>query len=144
MTVLRRLSLLYAAGSFGGLANALAVWALGYFKIAAAAGVKIAPALTPEMIYPRLVWGGLWGLVFLLPFFRNSPLLRGIVFGLAPALVALLVVFPAKPPNVLLGLNLGNLTPLFVVIYNIVWGVAASYWLHHVEERSGVFHSGSQ
>ncbi len=55
MNIPRRLSLLYAAGSFGGLVNALAVWALGYFKVTAAAGVKIAPALTPEMIYPRLV-----------------------------------------------------------------------------------------
>lgn len=139
MSILRRLSLLYAAGSFGGIVNALAVWALGYFKLTAAAGVKIAPALTAEMIYPRVVWGGLWGFVFLLPFFRNSPLLRGIVFGLAPALVALFVVFPLKPPNILLGLNLGTLTPLFVVIYNIIWGVAASYWLHLTEEKSGIF-----
>jgi hypothetical protein len=139
MSILRKLSLLYAAGSFGGVVNALAVWALGYFRVTAVVGVKIAPALTPEMIYPRLVWGGLWGLVFLLPFFRNSPLLRGIIFSFAPTLVALLVVFPLKAPNTLLGLNLGTLTPLFVVIYNMIWGVAASYWLHHTEETDGIF-----
>ncbi|MBI5250062.1 MAG: hypothetical protein HY912_11260 [Desulfomonile tiedjei] len=141
MSILRRLSLTYAAGSFGGLANALAVWIIGYFKIAAAAGVNIAPDLTASTIYPRVVWGGLWGFMFLLPFFRNSPLLRGIIFGLVPALVALFVVFPAKAQNALLGLHLGTMTPLFVVIYNIVWGLAASYWLHRIEEKGRIWRS---
>ncbi len=135
MNFLGRLSMAFAAGSFGGLVNALAVWLAGYLKITAAAGVNIAPALTSAMIYPRVVWGGLWGFIFLLPFFRNSPLLRGIIFSLGPTLVQLFVVFPAKAPNAFLGLNLGTMTPLFVIIFNIVWGVAASYWLNYTEEK---------
>lgn len=136
MNIAKKLSLTYAAGSFGGLVNGLAVWLFGYLKITAAVGVNIAPALTASMIYPRLVWGGLWGFLFLLPLFRNSPLLRGIIFSLGPTLIQLFVVFPAKTPNAFLGLHLGNLTPLFVVIFNIFWGVAASYWLHRTEEKA--------
>jgi hypothetical protein len=136
MNTLRKLSSAFAAGALGGFVNALAVWLLGYLRIAAAAGVKIAPPLTPEMIYPRVVWGGLWGFIFILPFLRNSPWLRGIIFAFAPALVALLVVFPLKASqNAILGLHLGTLTPVFVLFYNIVWGVTASYWFHYVEER---------
>jgi hypothetical protein len=138
MSNLTRLSLAFAAGSLGGMANALVVWLLGYLGIPAAAGVKIAPALTPEMIYPRVVWGGLWGFIFMLPFLRNSPLLRGVIFAFAPALVALFIVFPLKvSQNAILGLHLGTLTPLFVIIYNMVWGVTASHWYHYVEERNG-------
>ena len=136
MNILKRLSLVFSAGSFGGLINSLAVWLAGYLKITAAAGVNIAPALTSAMIYPRIVWGGLWGFLFLLPVFQNSPLLRGIVLSLGPTLVQLLVVFPAKAPNAFMGLHLGTLTPLFVVIFNIVWGLAAAYWLYFTEERS--------
>lgn len=66
--LLRNMSLTYAAGSFGGFVNALAVWVFGVLAITGTLGVKLAPTLTPALLYPRLVWGGLWGFLFLLPF----------------------------------------------------------------------------
>ncbi len=134
--LLRTMSLTYAAGSVGGFVNALAVWVFGVLAITGTLGVKLAPTLTPALLYPRLVWGGLWGFLFLLPFFRNSPVLRGIVYSLGPTLVQLFVVFPLVAKKGLLGLQLGALTPLFVVCFNIIWGITAAYWLHFVEERS--------
>jgi hypothetical protein len=136
MNLLRNLSLAYAAGSVGGLINALAVWVFGALAITGALGVNIAPALSSAFLYPRLVWGGLWGFLFLLPFFRNSPVLRGIVYSLGPTLVQLFVVFPFVAQKGMLGLQFGSLTPLFVVFFNIIWGISAAYWLHFVEERS--------
>lgn len=124
----KSLSLTYAAGTVGALANALVVWILGAAGINAALGVKIAPALTPAFIYSKLVWGGLWGFVFLLPFFPGSPIIRGLVYSIGPTLVQLLLVFPFKLDKGMMGLDLGTLTPVFVIVANAVWGVAASLW----------------
>lgn len=136
---LRDLSLTYAAGSLGGLVNGLVVWLFGLLGITAALGVQSAPALTTGFLYPRLVWGGLWGFVFLLPFIRGSVLWRGIIFSLGPTLVQLLVVFPFKLGKGLLGLDLGTLMPLLVVFFNIVWGVSAAAWLTLNEDRESGF-----
>ena len=125
----RRLSLVFAAGCLGGLANSLAVWAAGASGFTGALGVKLAPAFTPAWLYPRLVWGGLWGLLFLLPIRRLSYVFRGLVFSLAPALAQLLLFFPLKNPENLWGLKLGVLTPLLVLGFNAVWGLAAGLWL---------------
>ena len=68
---MRNLSLVFVAGCWGALLNSLAVWLFGVLGIAPALGVHIAPPLTPAFLYPRLVWGGLWGFLFLLPLGRT-------------------------------------------------------------------------
>lgn len=126
--IFRVVSLVFAAGCAGGLANSLALWFLGQAGITTALGVKLAPALTPPWLYPRLVWGGIWGGLFLIPLFRNSVLLRGLLYSLGPSFVQLFVVFPARGKGAM-GLELGALTPLFVLFFNAVWGVTAAFWL---------------
>jgi hypothetical protein len=118
----------------GGLANSLAVWALGAAGVTSALGVNIAPALTPEWLYPRLVWGGIWGALFLLPL-RESPVTRGFVWSLGPTAVQLFVVFPLKAGKGMMGLDLGTLTPLFVLFFNAVWGIATAYFLRLAGEK---------
>ncbi len=132
----RRLSLTYAAGSVGAFLNSLAIWLCGVAGITSALGVHIAPALTKTFLYPRLVWGGLWGFLFLMPFFRKSPLFRGLIYSIPPTLVQLFVVFPHHLGQGSMGLGLGRLTPLLVVIFNAIWGVTASVLacLHHGRE----------
>jgi hypothetical protein len=125
----RRLSLLFAAGAVGALANSLAVWGAGELGVARALGVAIEPGLTPAWLYPRIVWGGLWGALFLLPVSRERWVRRGLVLSLGPTLAQLLVVFPLASGKRVFGLELGALTPLLVLVYNAVWGVAASGWL---------------
>jgi hypothetical protein len=127
---MRNLSLVFVAGCWGALWNSLAVWLGGYLGIAPALGVHIAPDLTPAFLYPRLVWGGLWGLLFLVPMGRWSFPVRGLFFGLAPTLVQLFMVFPLQAHKGVMGLQLGVLTPLLVVFYNAVWGYAAGWWLN--------------
>ena len=75
------LSLVFAAGCLGGLLNSLAVWIFGEIGISSAVGVKIAPQLTASWLYPRVVWGGIWGTLFLLPLMQKSLLYRGLVFS---------------------------------------------------------------
>lgn len=125
----KKISMVFAAGCLGGLVNSLAVWVFGDLGINAALGVRIAPALTPEWLYPRIVWGGIWGFLFLLPLMRNGILFRGIIFSLGPTLVQLFVVFPLKAGRGYMGLDLGTLTPLLVFIFNAIWGIGTAMWL---------------
>jgi hypothetical protein len=132
--MLRKLSLVFSAGSVGALANSIAAWAFGVAGITAALGVGIAPALTPGWLYPRIVWGGLWGALFLLPL-KGGPAMRGLIWSIGPTLVQLFVVFPYKAGKGMMGLDLGTLTPLVVVFLNAVWGIAAAYFLRTVGEK---------
>jgi hypothetical protein len=131
---MRNLSLVFVAGCWGGLLNGLAVWLSGALGIAPALGVKIAPALTAAFLYPRLVWGGLWGFLFLLPLGRRSFPTKGLFFSLVPTLVQLFLVFPRAHKGTM-GLDLGYLTPLLVVFYNAVWGLGAGLWLKWARHR---------
>ena len=130
MAFTRDLSMSFAAGCLGGLVNGVGLWLAGQAGLTAALGVKIAPALTPGMLYPRVVWGGLWGLLFLLPFLRQGPWLStGFWASLGPSLVQLFYIFPVVAHKGTAGLELGLLTPLVVVAANALWGWAAALWL---------------
>lgn len=128
VVLFRELSVCFAAGIVGGLANSIFLWGAGYFGLSASMGVNIAPVWSPPWLYQRLVWGGIWGMLFLLPLFRRSILLRGILFGIAPSLVQLLWVFPMMLDKGMFGLSLGAMTPVYVLIANSVWGVTAAWW----------------
>jgi hypothetical protein len=39
------------------------------------------------------------------------------------------MVFPMKANKGAMGLELGMLTPLFVVVFNAIWGWTAAIWL---------------
>ena len=128
-SIFRFLSLVFTAGCVGAVANSVVVWLFGDLGINAALGVKIAPKLTPAWLYPRIVWGGLWGFLFLLPILRRSLLSRGLLYSLGPSVVMLFLVFPMKANKGMFGLALGNMTPVLVLIFNAVWGVTAAVWL---------------
>ena len=127
--LVRNLSLVFAAGVLGALLNSVAVWGFGELGINKALGVKIAPMLTPAFLYPRLVWGGIWGMLFLLPLMQRRIWSRGLIYSLGPTLVQLFVVFPMKAKKGAMGLELGMLTPLLVIVFNAIWGWTAAIWL---------------
>jgi hypothetical protein len=125
----RNLSLVFVAGCWGALWNSLAVWLFGVLGITPALGVHITPPLTAAFLYPRLVWGGLWGFLFLLAAGRRPWPTRGLFFSLGPTLAQLCLVFPYLTHKGFLGLELGYLTPVLVLFYNAIWGLGAGYWL---------------
>ena len=125
-------SLVFAAGCLGALFNSLAVWIFGDLGITAALGVKITPKLSAAFLYPRLIWGGIWGMLFLLPMLTTRVWSRGFLFSLGPTLVQLFVVFPMKAHKGMMGVDLGLLTPLLVVVFNAIWGWTAAIWLRWV------------
>ena len=132
--LVRRISLTFAAGCFGALVNTWVVWYLGRKGIPQTLGVSIAPAWSLQFLYPRLVWGGLWGLAFMMPVLRGGFWIgvfsRGILFSFFPTLFQLLYVLPVLQGKGMLGMSLGTLTPVFVCLYNAVWGFCAALWLY--------------
>lgn len=123
---MKNLLICFSAGCLGALANSLAVWFFGDYGISKSLGVAIAPALTPAWLYPRIVWGGIWGLLFVLPFLNARALAKGTILCVFPTLYQLCIVFPYDTPHGMLGLGLGTLTPVFVLFFNWVWGVVTA------------------
>ncbi|MGL6159736.1 hypothetical protein [Microbulbifer sp.] len=121
---LRNLSLCFAAGCFGGLCYALGLWAMGHHGFTHWVGVDIAPRLSNAYLYQRIVWGGICGLVFLLPW-RRSWLTRGFFLSLIPAGILLLLLLPMRGYGIG-ALRLGMLTPLVIVLACAIGGIAAS------------------
>lgn len=123
---MKKLLIFFAAGCLGGLANSITVWLFGELGITAYFNVSIAPALTPAWLYPRLVWGGIWGLLFILPIAQSKILVKGTILSLIPTAVQLFIVFPLQAHKGIGGIELGMLTPIFVFAFNWVWGVTTA------------------
>ena len=123
---MKKLLIFFAAGCIGALANSMTVWAFGNYGIAKALGVSITPALSSSWLYPRIVWGGIWGLLFILPMLDSKLLRKGSILSLFPTAVQLFVVFPFKAGKGMAGLELGVFTPLLVLFFNWVWGIATA------------------
>ncbi|GAB4337465.1 MAG: hypothetical protein Kow0089_08720 [Desulfobulbaceae bacterium] len=123
---MKKLLIFFAAGCVGALANSIGLWLLGDFGVTQTLGIAIAPKLTPTWLYPRIVWGGIWGFTFILPFLESRLLLKGSILSLLPTLVQLFVVFPFKAHKGPAGLELGLLTPLLVLFLNWIWGAVTA------------------
>ena len=123
---LHLLAVCFCAGLLGALASGLLLCLAGKLGAFKAAGVLLSPHLTPAWLYPRLVWGGLWGLVYFLAVgparARQRWARRGMLISLLPTAFELLVVFPYWTGHGLLGRQLGRLTPLAVLLANLAWG----------------------
>ncbi|WP_111641886.1 hypothetical protein [Marinimicrobium alkaliphilum] len=126
---MRKLLMVYAAGSLGALVAFLVAWFAGQNGIPQAFGVRLAPTLAGIWSYSGLVWGGLWGLVFMIPILRGSLFLRSFFLALIPAGVFLFFYFPYHTHGGLFGLNWGTLTPLFVIVYCWVWSLVTALTL---------------
>jgi len=130
--MLNQSSVYLTGGALGGLANALIIWIFGMIGIPKAVGVALKPTFSTAYLYPKLVWGAIWGLAFFIPNLPANFYLSALLVSLLPTLVQLFVVFPYQAKKGMLGLQLGTLTPLFVVIYNYVWGLAALCFIQSV------------
>jgi hypothetical protein len=123
---MKKLLICFAAGSLGGLVMSFAIWAAGHFGITASLGVRISPALTLTWLYQIIVWGGLWGFLFIIPILGLKAFSRGTLISLLPTLVQLFYIFPYRTGNGMAGIELGLLTPVFVLVYYWIWGVVTS------------------
>jgi hypothetical protein len=133
-SLFRRLAIIFSAGAVGGLINALAAGLYQSLTASTVLGIKLSQGFQPEMIYERVVWGGVWNAVFFLPMLFKHFLIRGLIYSLAPSLIQLFAVLPAKGQG-LLGLSQGAATPFEILAFNAVWGVSAVIWLKMLKEE---------
>ncbi|WP_373084975.1 hypothetical protein [Zhongshania sp.] len=127
---MRKLLIFFAAGCVGALVNSLAIWLLGDHGITTRLGIAIAPNLSPSWLYPRIVWGGLWGLLFILPMLASRPFSKGLLLSLLPTAVQLFVVFPQAQKGYG-GLELGLYTPALVLFVNGIWGATTALTIRY-------------
>lgn len=123
-----RLALGLLGGALGGIAVTAGVWLVDAAGIASLLGVEIAGALTATSFALRAWYGALWGVVLALLYPRlpgRSATARGTLFGLAPAVYALLVLYPLVLDLGWFAAELGALTFVFVVLFHLLWGAVA-------------------
>jgi hypothetical protein len=130
------ISSIFAAGAMGGLVGSLVAWASWAYGLPSLLGVTISSALTPGGLYQKIVWGGIWGVLFLLPFMRGRWFVKGLILSLAPTVIQLFVIYPFKAQKGIMGLDLGTLTPLLVIFHNAAWGWATGIWLNWTGRRA--------
>jgi len=128
---LRPAAIYFAAGALGGFAVTLTVWCLGRLGVAEALGLPIAPALEKTTIYRQMVWGGLWGLVFLLPVRIERWWLRGLVMTLFPVLAVFLYFAPMRGGQYFV-LHWGIVAPFYVYVVNVPWGLVTAWLGRHL------------
>jgi hypothetical protein len=116
----------FSAGCVGALASSIMAWQIGELGIARWAGISIAPSLSPGWLYPRIVWGGIWALAFVLPFLKSRLVLKGTLLSLLPTGFMLFFFFPHRTHQGAAGLRLGMWTPAYVLMVNWVWGLVTA------------------
>ena len=99
------------AGFVGSVANALAIYLINPLQ-----GLP-----TPDhvFIYKQVFWGGLWALLYLLPWFKQSWYIKGTIVGLAASLCTFVVfqTIPITPTNLVKAL----------VVNVVLWGWISAY-----------------
>lgn len=125
--MIRKISGAFTGGVLGALADSIGIWLLGKLGITALVGVTLKPAFTMPWLYPRMIWGGLWMLLLMLPFWKNRTFFRGCFFSLFPSAMVLFVTFPQMGKG-FLGTGFGIMTPVMVIGLNLIYGIIAAYW----------------
>lgn len=123
----RKISGAFTGGALGALLDSFNIWALGVSGISDLIGIGMKPEFTGPWVYQRMIWGGIWMLLLLVPLWKRRVLLRGMLFSLFPSAMMLFLVLPSMGKG-LLGLGFGILMPVVVIGLNFIYGMAASFW----------------
>ena len=126
------LAVCFTGGLLGGLFNAVAVWLVVELQLPRLAQVTLHADFTPAWPYPKLVWGGIWGLAYFITVggrnARRHWIRKGLWVALLPAAFQLCYFFPYRTPHGMFGLKLGALMPAFVIAFNLVWGFFTGFF----------------
>ena len=129
MNAAKTIIYLFVAGALGGFTSGILVWALGLGGITPALGFGMVPDLTLEWILRRVFASGWWGIIFLIPIYQNSPMIKGAIIGILLWLSSILIVFPYKMDVGFFGLGLGMGTPRWTLFFGFVWGATGTLFL---------------
>lgn len=125
--MIRKVSAAFTGGAIGGFVDSFNIWAMGKIGISDLIGLGMKPEFRAPWLYERMVWGGLWMLLLLLPLLKEQTALRGALFSLLPSAMMLFLVLPSMGKG-MLGLAFGAITPLVVIGLNVIYGIVAASW----------------
>jgi hypothetical protein len=126
--MIKKILLALIAGVLGGLTNSIGIWLTGKIGLNQMLGFQFQPELTIPWMMPRLVSSGLWGLLYLLPFWREKLFQKGFVLSFGPLVMMLFMVFPKMGAGIF-GLELGYSAPVFAFAFTQLWGFTAALFL---------------
>jgi hypothetical protein len=127
---LRQLTLAFGAGMVGTVFLFLAGRAFTALKVQSLLGfTPNPPPPLPEAAYRPLVWGGIFGLLLVIPLLNRWWWLKGILLGLAPVIAQLLYFNPA-----LKDAPAGRIA--YSVLIHVIFGLGAALWWRIVSVRA--------
>jgi len=127
MKVIRNISAAFTGGAIGAFIDSFNIWFMGKVGISDLIGISMKPEFTTPWLYMRMIWGGIWMMLLLLPIMNNRVAIRGMLVSLVPSAMMLFIVLPSMGKGTL-GLGFGSLMPIVVVGLNFIYGIVASYW----------------
>ena len=127
MKIVRNISLAFTGGAIGAFIDSFNIWFMGKVGISDLIGITMKPEFTTPWVYKRMIWGGIWMLLLLIPVLKNRLCLRGMLFSLVPSAMMLFMVLPSMGKGIL-GLGFGTLMPVVVIGLNFIYGIVASWW----------------
>ena len=127
MKIVRDISLVFTGGAIGAFVDSFNIWLMGQAGISDMIGITMKPEFTAPWVYNRMIWGGIWMLLLLIPIIKSRTCLRGMLFSLAPSAMMLFLVLPSMGKGVF-GLGFGTLMPVVIIGLNFIYGIVASYW----------------
>lgn len=118
------ISVCFCAGMLGALITVAAVSVWELLGLPDLGAYTLRPLLAPAGLYPRLIWGGLWGVLY---FFtigsartRKHWIQKGLLISLLPTLYYLVFSLPEQLGS---GLELSFIAPVIVIVLNLFWGI---------------------
>ena len=127
----------FSAGASAAFLTCILVWFAGAVGITDSYGISIKPKLEMLWLYPYIIHGGLWALIYNFPFLQKATVIRGIILSFIPCSFHLFVLYPVFFNEGIMGTRLGDYTPFFIIIAYAIWGVLTSVFLRHSGGRCG-------
>ena len=127
MKIVRNISLAFTGGAIGAFIDSFNIWFMGKVGISDLIGITMKPEFTAPWVYTRMIWGGIWMLLLLIPVLKDRIYLRGMLFSLVPSAMMLFMVLPSMRKGIF-GLGFGMLMPAVVIALNFIYGIVASQW----------------
>ena len=122
----------FVAGLLGAVCSSLFLWGADQWGLTELLRVRLDQSLTLQAFYQPMFFGGLWGLLYFFtigtPRQRRHWIRKGLWFSLIPSLAAIFYVYPSVKNLGLAGFQLGLLTPLLIVLMNLVWGFFTGFF----------------
>ena len=121
-----KMSAAFTGGAIGGFVDSVNIWMMGKSGISDMIGLTMKPAFTAPWLYQRMVWGGLWMLLLMLPFCGKGFFCVGCLLSLLPSTM-MLFFGPTRDARGFWP-GFGMVTPFVVIGLNCIYGMVALWY----------------